>query len=65
MNKRFKQALPAGYTLRPGAKHYSVIGPDGELVRHDSGRPLILPKGTKTNHRTERRIVKRLQEKLT
>jgi hypothetical protein len=24
-----------------------------------------LPKGTKTNHRAERRIVKRLREKLT
>lgn len=48
-NKEIRAALPPGYSLQPGNKHMHVIGPDGELVRCEDGRPLVVSKGGKPN----------------
>jgi len=63
-SKELRAALPAGYRFRPARKHLLVEGPDGELVRHADGRPLIISKGGKPNSKTKMQLLKQM-ERLT
>jgi hypothetical protein len=61
-SKDLRRALPPGYRLVPARKHLLVRGPDGELVRHADGRPMIVSKGGKAKLQTMRQQLRTLRE---
>lgn len=60
-NKEYRHALPPGYRFVPAHRHMRVVGPDGELVRCQDGRLLVISKGAKSNTATTRHMLRLLR----
>lgn len=62
-NKDIRAALPPGFSIVSRGKHHAVVGPDGKVVRSESGRPVVVPKGQKIAQPSLTRLLEMLERK--